>query len=162
MRRMAASFHVGIGVDFRRGFRAELVGPESRIIIGAGSVFTNNVLIQCATSIEIGRRGIFGQSAMIVDGNHRYRDLDLPMLAQGYDYRPLTIEDDVPTMTKCTIVNSIGTRAFIGANSVVTRPIPPYTVAAGVPAKVLDYFGPPGQEPEELSADSRSSQASRK
>ncbi len=156
------TFHVGIGVDFRRGFRAELVGPDSRIVIGPGSVFTHHVLIQCATSIEIGKRVIFSQSAMIVDGNHRFRDLELPMLAQGYDYRPLTIGDDVSTMTKCTIINNIGTRAFIGANSVVTRPIPPYTVAVGVPARVIDYFGPPGQEPEELSADAHSSQASRK
>jgi acetyltransferase-like isoleucine patch superfamily enzyme len=145
------TFIVGHAVEFRRGFRAELVGPDSRIVIGAGSVFTYDVLIQCGTSIEIGERVMFGQSAMVVDGNHKYRDLTKPMLQQGYDFRPLKIEDDVTTTTKCTIINNIGTRAFIAANAVVTRPIPPYTVAAGVPAKVIDYFGPPGLEPDELS-----------
>jgi acetyltransferase-like isoleucine patch superfamily enzyme len=30
----------------------------------------------------------------------------------------------------------------IGANSVVTKPIPAFTVAAGAPARELDYFGP--------------------
>jgi acetyltransferase-like isoleucine patch superfamily enzyme len=33
----------------------------------------------------------------------------------------------------------------------VTKPIPPYTVAVGAPARPIDYFGPPGQEPEGLS-----------
>ena len=36
-----------------------------------------------------------------------------------------------------SIVNSIGTRAIIGANAVVTKPVPPYCVAGGVPGAVL-------------------------
>jgi acetyltransferase-like isoleucine patch superfamily enzyme len=135
------TFIVGPGVEFRRGFRAELQ-PEAMITIGAGAVFTYDVLIQCATTIEIGERCAFGQCAMLVDGNHRYRDIDKPMLAQGYDYRPLRIEDDATILTKATIIANIGRRCVIGANSVVTRDVPDYSVAAGVPARVLDYFGP--------------------
>jgi acetyltransferase-like isoleucine patch superfamily enzyme len=145
-----ATFHVGPGVEFRRKFRAEL-HEGARITIGAGSVFTYDVLMQCATSIDIGERCMFGQCTMVVDGNHRFRDLDKPMLAQGYDYKPLRIEDDVTITTKCTIIGNIGTRAFVGANSVVTRDVPAYTVTVGVPAKPVDYFGPPGQEPAELT-----------
>jgi len=112
------------------------------------------VLMQCGTSIEIGERVMFGQSTMVVDGNHRFRDVSRPMLAQGYDLRPLTIGDDATITTKCTVINTVGTRAFIGANSVVSRPVPPYCLAAGVPARVIDYFGPPGQEPAELCSSS--------
>ena len=50
---------------------------------------------------------------------------------QGYDFRPLHIEDDATITTKCTIINDVGTRAFIGANSVVSQAIPPYCLAAG-------------------------------
>ncbi len=146
------TFITGKRVEFRRNFRAELAGPESVIEFGARSVCTYNVLMQCGTSIQVGERCMFGQSTIVVDGNHRFRDLDRPMLDQGYDFRPIVIEDDATITTKCTIINGVGTRAFIGANTVVTRPIPPYTVAVGVPAKVIDYFGPPGSEPEELSA----------
>jgi len=46
-------------------------------------------------------------------------------------------------MTKCTILNDVGDGAFVGANSVVTKPIPPYSLAVGAPARVIDYFGPP-------------------
>jgi acetyltransferase-like isoleucine patch superfamily enzyme len=145
------TFITGERVEFRRNFRAELGGPDSRIRIGARSVCTYDVLMQCGTTIDIGERCMFGQSTIVIDGNHRFRELDRPMLEQGYDFRPLRLEDDATVTSKCTIIASIGTRSFIGANAVVTRDIPPYCVAGGVPARVLDYFGPPGMEPPELS-----------
>ena len=141
------SFICGPGVEFRRGFRAE-ISNNGRITIGAGSAFTYYVLMQCSTTIDVGKRVMFGQSTIVLDGQHRFRDLTKPMLAQGYDFTPVTIEDDVTITTKCTIMNSVGTRAFIGANSVVARPVPPYTVNVGAPARVIDYYGPPGLEPE--------------
>lgn len=144
------TFIVGPGVEFRRGFRAELGGPDSRITIGGSCAFTYDVIIQCGTTIDIGEHCMFGQASLVVDGNHRFRDLDVPMLHQGYDFRPLTIADHVTVTTKCTIIADIGERTFVGANTVVTRPLPPYCVAAGVPARVIDYFGPSGQGPAEL------------
>jgi acetyltransferase-like isoleucine patch superfamily enzyme len=140
------SFIVGDGVEFRRDFRAEVSG-DGRVRIGSGSVFTYSVLIQCSTTIDIGQRCMFGQTTILVDGQHRFRDLSRPMLEQGYDFTPLHIEDDAVITTKCTIMADVGTRAFIGANSVVTKPIPPYTIAVGAPARVIEYFGPPGGEP---------------
>jgi acetyltransferase-like isoleucine patch superfamily enzyme len=150
---LGGTFIVGPGVEFRRKFRAE-IGPNGRVTIGAQSYLTYDVIITCNTSIEIGERCGLGQSTYVADGNHRYRDLDVPFLEQGYDYRPIRIENDAQIHSKCTIVNSIGTRSIIGANSVVTRPVPPYCLAAGVPARVIDYFGPPGQEPQGLEAGS--------
>jgi acetyltransferase-like isoleucine patch superfamily enzyme len=143
------TFEVGDRVEFRRDFRAEVEG-DGRISIGTESKFTYSVLMQCSTSIDVGDRVMFGQTTIVVDGQHRFRDLTKPMLDQGYDFHPLTIEDDATITTKCTIMANIGTRAFIGANAVVTRDIPPYTVAVGAPARPIDYFGPPGQEPAEL------------
>jgi acetyltransferase-like isoleucine patch superfamily enzyme len=140
------SFIVGERVEFRRGFRAE-VGPQGRIEIGNDSYLTYDVIISCDTTISIGERCGLAQCTYIADGSHHYKDLDKPFLAQGYDYRAIRIEDDAQIHAKCTIVNSIGHRAVIGANAVVSREIPPYTLAAGVPARVIDYFGPPGQEP---------------
>ena len=140
------TFVAGPYCDFRRNFRAEITG-EGRVQIGAGSVFSYDVVIQCTTSIVIGERCMFGQANLIVDGNHRFRDLDRPMLEQGYDYRPLRIEDDTTVTTKCTIIANLGRRSVVGANSVVLSDVPAFCVAAGVPARVLEYFGPPGQEP---------------
>ena len=134
------TFHVGPSVEFRRDFRCELHGGTVRI--GEGTVFTYYVLMQCTGTIDIGKRCMFGQSTIVVDGNHRFKDLTKPMLAQGYDLRPIRIGDDATITTKCTIIADVGERAFVGANSVVTKDVPPYTVVAGVPAKVIEEFGP--------------------
>jgi acetyltransferase-like isoleucine patch superfamily enzyme len=140
------TFVTGEAVEFRRKFRCEVMG-DARVTIGDMSVFTYDVIMQCGKSIEIGKRVMFGQCTLVVDGNHRFRDLDKPMLEQGYAFRPLRIEDDATITTKCTIIHQVGMRAFVGANSVVSRPIPAYCVAVGNPARVVDYFGPPGAEP---------------
>jgi acetyltransferase-like isoleucine patch superfamily enzyme len=132
---------VGPGVEFRRGFRAEIYGG-GRLEIGAGSYLTYDVIVACSTSIRIGERCGLGQCTFVSDGNHRYRDIDVPFLEQGFDYRPVRIADDVQIHSKCTITADVGKRAVIGANAVVTKPIPPYSLAAGVPARVIDYFGP--------------------
>jgi acetyltransferase-like isoleucine patch superfamily enzyme len=145
------TFVAGPRCEFRRGFRAEVAG-DGRIVFGADCVCTYSVLMQCSTSIDIGDRVMFGQATIVVDGQHRFRDLDRPMLEQGYDFTPIVIEDDATITTKCSIMERVGRRAFVGANAVVTRPVPPYTVAVGAPARPVDYFGPPGQEPPGLVA----------
>ncbi|MEY2446743.1 MAG: hypothetical protein QOH79_219 [Acidimicrobiaceae bacterium] len=132
---------VGSNVDFRRGFVCEIAG-NGRVEIGAGTVFTSNALVQCSTSIVIGERCAFGQSTLVFDGVHRYTDLETHWMDQGWDFEPITIGDGVGVSDKCTIQASIGERAMIASGSVVNRPIPAYTVAAGVPARVVRYFGP--------------------
>jgi O-antigen/teichoic acid export membrane protein len=99
------TFIAGPGTEFRRGFRAE-VGGDGRVEIGSMCVFTYDVVIQCSTEVVIGDHVMFGQASLIVDGNHRFRDLDTPMLQQGYDFRPLKIADHATVTTKCTIINT--------------------------------------------------------
>lgn len=146
------TFIVQHGTEFRRGFRAEFARAEATVTVGTLAAFTYDVLIQCSSSIEIGDHCQFGQAVLLVDGNHRFRDLHRRMLDQGYDYTPLKIADHAVVTTKCTVLADIGERTFVGANSVVSRPLPAFCVAAGSPARVLEYFGPPGAEPPELSA----------
>lgn len=140
---------VGPNVEFRYGFRAEL-GHGAEIRIGANTVFTHTVLIQCSTLVDIGEDCAIGQAVFIADGNHRFRDHTRHWMEQGYDFREIHIASGVGVCTKTTVLNSIGKRCYIGANAVVSRPIPAWTVAAGAPARPLDYFGPPGEESPEL------------
>jgi acetyltransferase-like isoleucine patch superfamily enzyme len=147
------SFIVGPGVEFRRGFRAELATADTRITIGHGSVFTYDALLQCTTSIDIGAHCAFGQASLVVDGNHRFRDLDRPVFDQGYAFRPVVISDHAVISSKSTVVAaSIGERTYVSANTLVGRDMPPYCVVAGVPARIIDYFGPPEQRPRSVRA----------
>ncbi len=139
-----ATLIIGPNVEFRRGFRAEIVGGAT-VRIGAGCIFSYYSLIQTHSDVTIGERCGFGQSFALFDGKHRYRDPDKPFLDQGFDFRTITIGDDCAILTKTTVLADIGDHAVVGANSVVTKPVPPYSLAAGVPAKVIDRFGPEGQ-----------------
>jgi acetyltransferase-like isoleucine patch superfamily enzyme len=145
------SFVVGHGVDFRRGFVCEVSGG-GRVVIGSGTTFTDSALIQCSTSIEIGFRCALGQAVMIADGNHRWRDWRKHLLDQGYDFSPITIGDRAIVMSKCTITADVGEGAIVAANSFVNKPIPAYCLAGGVPARVIEYFGPEELRPAELDA----------
>ena len=146
------TFIVGPNVEFRRGFRAEFGAPYTRITIGEGSRFTYDALIQCTTSIDIGRHCMVGQATLLVDGNHRFRDTDRPLLEQGHEWRPLRIADGAAIFTKATVIADVGEKAIVAANSLVTQPVPACTLVGGVPARVLDYFGPPGQGPARRGA----------
>lgn len=133
------SFIVGAGVDFRRGFVCEISG-DGRVVIGDGTIFTSNALVQCSTSIEIGRRCAFGQAILLTDGNHRYGDPTKNLLDQGYNFRPLHIGDNAIVTAKSTVMADVGEGALVGAGSVVTRPIPAHCLALGAPARVVRSF----------------------
>ena len=141
------SFVVGAGVQFRRDFVCE-IHEDGRVEIGDNAIFTYGCLIQCSTSVEIGAGAVIGQQCQIVDGNHRFRDPTLPFLEQGYDFRPVRIGDEALILSKCTVIADVGERAVVAAHSVVTKPIPAYSLAGGIPAKVLEHYGPDAHVPE--------------
>jgi acetyltransferase-like isoleucine patch superfamily enzyme len=140
-------FVVGAGVHFRRNFTCE-IGQGGRVEIGPGTEFTSNALIQCSTLVSIGARCAFGQSTLIADGYHRYRDPDLHWMDQGHEFRPIHIGEGAGVSDKCTIQSDVGERAMIASGSVVNRPVPPYCLAVGSPARVVRYFGPPERRHE--------------
>lgn len=138
---------VGPGVDFRRRFYCEISG-DGEVHIGGGTTFTADAMIQCATSIRIGERCAFGQSAFIVDGSHDFRDHSRHWSQQPDNHRPITIGAGALVNAKVTVLNDIGERAVIAANAVVAKPVPAYCLAGGVPARVLAYFGPRELRPD--------------
>lgn len=144
------TFHVAPGCDFRRDFVCEIYGGGS-VVIGPGTTFTSSALIQVTTSLTIGARCVFGQATMIVDGNHKWRDPDLHLLDQGYDFAPIEIGDGAVVMSKVTLLASIGRRALVGAHSLVTEPVPDYCLAAGSPATVREFYGRDEDRPPDLS-----------
>lgn len=136
------TFEAGDGCEFRRGFRCELGAPDTVVRFGRQCVATYDVLFQVTTTVDIGDRVMFGQCAAVFDGNHKFKDPELPMMDQGYEFRPLRIGDDVTTLTKVTIVADLGERAVVAANSVVTEPVEPFTIVGGVPARPIGHYGP--------------------
>ncbi len=112
----------------------------ARITIGQGTFLNIGVMVAAAGVVEIGEHCMFANGCFVTDADHRFDDLEKPVPWQGFTSEgPTRIEDNVWCGANVVITGgvTVGERSVIGANSVVTHDIPPFSVAAGAPAKVL-------------------------
>jgi acetyltransferase-like isoleucine patch superfamily enzyme len=117
---------------------------EARIAIGSGCFLNKNTMLAAQEGIEIGDHVMFANNCFVGDADHRFDDPERPVTQQGFVPRgPVKIGSNVWFGVNCVVTGGveIGDRSVIGANSVVTRDIPPATIAAGAPAKVLREIG---------------------
>ena len=93
---------------------------------------------------HIGRYVMMGTDVTIITRNHRFDRTDIPMMEQGFEEeRPVYIGNDVWIGDRALILPGvhIGDGSIIAAGAVVTKDVPPYSIAAGVPArKIRDRF----------------------
>lgn len=83
---------------------------------------------------------MMGPYVFIYTQNHNFSRTDISMDQQGWsEEKPVVIEDDVWIGARVTILPGvvIGSGSIIGASAVVTKSVPPYSVVAGNPAKVV-------------------------
>ena len=117
----------------------------ARITIGAGSFLNMNVMVAAVELVEIGEHCMFANGCFVTDGNHRFDDPFTPVPWQGFTTKgPTRIGDNVWCGANVVVTGgvTIGERCVIGANSVVTQDLPPYSVAVGAPAKVVRTWEP--------------------
>ena len=89
--------------------------------------------------IIIGNGVRIAPHVMMFANNHTFANTDIPIHKQRVEAGPITIEDDVwiAGMVMVTAGVHIGHGSVIGAGAVVTKDIPPWSVAVGVPARVV-------------------------
>lgn len=92
-----------------------------------------------AGGVTIGSMVRIGPRVNIMTNNHVFEDLSLPIMEQGDVSGEIIIENNVWIGASVTILPrvKIGTGAVIGAGAVVTKDVVPYSIVAGVPAKVI-------------------------
>jgi acetyltransferase-like isoleucine patch superfamily enzyme len=113
---------------------------EARVRIGEGTYLNIAVMVAAAGLVEIGDHCMFANGCFVTDANHRFDDPDRPVTWQGFTSKgPTRVADNVWCGANVVITSgvTVGERCVIGANSVVTEDLPPFSIAGGAPARVL-------------------------
>lgn len=132
--------YIGEGSELL-AYRSHFDRPlDSRLIIGNHVRITARCRITCAGMIRIGDDALFGPDVFITDHNH---GMD-PEVVGGYSPQDITVKDVTIGegvwlgQRVCVLPGvTIGAHSIIGVNSVVTRDVPPYSIAVGSPARVI-------------------------
>jgi maltose O-acetyltransferase len=112
-------------------------GDGSRVRVGDRSGLGVNASVGWIT---IGKDVMIGPDLLAINRNHAHSRLDTPMITQGYEpEREIVIEDDVWIGARVILLPGvrIGRGSIVGAGAVVSASLPPWSVAGGVPARVL-------------------------
>ncbi len=160
---------IGVAPDFRNPRHIEIVGghirvgdyfhcmatsdgrvrlvtwpeTEGRIDIGNYVAISPGVRIKSATSVTIGDGCIIAENAYITDAD--WHGIYGRIYPPG-DSSPVVLEDDVWISDRATILKGvrIGQRSIVAAGAVVTKDVEPFTVVAGMPARVVRKLDPDG------------------
>lgn len=124
---------------------------EGELFIGDHTIFGTNNTVNCYSSIYIGPECLFADSVYIVDFDHNYWDPVMSIRAQGISKSPVRLEGDIWVGEKVSILRgvTVGRGSVIGAMSLVNRDVPPYSVAGGLPARVIGWRPRPRPRVEE-------------
>lgn len=113
--------------------------PHSGIRIGRDSLIGEYTVIRGQGGVTVGDRVYTSPLVQIVAVNHVFDDATRPFVEQGITAEGIVIEDDVWVGSGAIITDGVrvGKGAVVAAGAVVTEDVPPHSVAAGVPAKVV-------------------------
>ena len=112
------------------------------LVIGRGTQIGNHAHIIVTHRVEIGEKVLIADRVYLSDNLHEYRDVTRPVMDQ-----PLRQIGDVAIgdgswigENVCIMGARVGRHCTVGANSVVTRNLPDFCVAAGAPALILRRY----------------------
>ena len=151
-RQRASRISIGNSVSLRKGawLNPATDDPtgEPTIVIEDNCAIGTDSIISAKNRIHIERDVLIAQSVLIVDHNHAYEDITVPIVKQG-----ITEGGRIRIGQGCWIAHgaailcpkgelTIGRNCVVAANSVVTRSIPDYSVVAGLPARIIRQYDP--------------------
>lgn len=110
------------------------------VTIGDHSMLTVNVTV--VGPVSIGDNVIVGNGTLIFGMWHNYDHPDIPIDGQGVSTNRTVLENDV-WIGGNSVINqgvTIGSHSLVGSGSVVTKNVPPYTLVAGSPARIIKQY----------------------
>jgi maltose O-acetyltransferase len=136
--------HLGADASIQQGFRVTM--PE-HVRIGAHCNFGQHTFITGGGGVTIGDWVGFGPDVKVWSVNHRFDDPDTPWQLQGWEYKPVVIEDDVWLGANVFVMPgvTIGRGAIVSAGTVLNKSVPAFAVVAGNPGRVVGWRKRPAE-----------------
>jgi acetyltransferase-like isoleucine patch superfamily enzyme len=121
---------------------------EPMLLIDDGCLIMKSVQISAKNRIHIERQVIVSSSVLIMDHNHAFEDVTMPIIEQG-----ITAGGTIRIEQGCWIGHGaaivcnqgelvLGRNSVVAANALVTKSCPPYSVLVGNPARIATQFDP--------------------
>lgn len=113
--------------------------PGVGVLVGNHTAIGANNVVWGQGGVRIGADCLLGPGVTIVSENHSFTDLDVPIRSIPGERAAVEIGDDcwIGAGAKVLAGVTIGHGTVVGAGSVVTRSLPPLSIAVGVPARVI-------------------------
>lgn len=128
--------NVWLNVNFREN-------PEKKITIGDNCHVAKDCYFSCGPGIQLKDYSFIGLGSNLLGCGHRFDDALVPYIASGlYPGGLIEIGVNCWLTTNVTVLEGvrIGHGSVIGSASVVTRDVPPFSIAVGSPCKVIRRF----------------------
>lgn len=131
-------------------YRGALIGLKNKVEVQENFMLGRYADIAAGDShgIYIGKDVAIAQNSFIRTANHKFSDRNIPIQEQGHTFQTIeynekkysiVIEDDVWIGANCVILSGahIGKGSVIGALTIVSSVIPPYSIVLGNPGRVI-------------------------
>jgi acetyltransferase-like isoleucine patch superfamily enzyme len=131
------------GSRLKHGVYLDTETPEGYITVGKHVYIGAGCCLHGHRGLEIGDHSLLAQNITITPYSHNFDDPDRTIFSQGGLTRKVSIGRDCYLGMCVSVLWSadIGDGAVVGSGSVVVKPVPPYSVAVGVPARVIKKRG---------------------
>jgi acetyltransferase-like isoleucine patch superfamily enzyme len=147
-RDVASQIDFGAGSYIGRQAWININSPKARLRIGEGTVIGNDLTVTCGGFVDVGPGVLMSARVCLLDQLHDYDAWMAPHFERGEparfswamtEARPVVIGEGTWLGINVAVMPgvTIGKGCIVGANSVVTKDLPDYSVAAGAPARVL-------------------------
>lgn len=133
----------GKNVSLRSGTIIDCTGVIRELgeglVVGDYVGMSEGCFIQVRGSVSIGSYVMMGPNVSIFSENHGSSNTDIHLIDEKTIRQGVTIEDNVWIGSRAMILDgvTVGEGSIIAAGCVVTRNVPPYSIVAGVPGKVI-------------------------
>lgn len=134
-----ANAGIRIGRRVFLGRHAILACKDGDIVLEDGVNISYQCTVFSASSVRIGADTLLAAYCYVVGGGHDFDRTDVPVIRQARPSKGIEVGRGVWLGTRATVLDgvSVGHDAVVGAHAVVTEDVPPFAIAAGVPARVV-------------------------